>query len=194
MTTTDGKPNRQVLRTQRLMLDAARELLADHGTDGVTHLKIAQKAGVARATVYRHWPDRAAILVDLLRTSADIDLSPPAADLPIDERVAAVLRSFTGALNGDGGRTLAAMIGLAEWDDDVFAALERMTDFGPAFLRATIAAGVDDGSLIPGSDAALLTDMLIGPLYFRRLIYHDKITDVYVERLVACTLGPLLAR
>ena len=186
--------NPQAQRTQNLMLAAAQHLLSEHGAEAVTHLKVAQHAGVARATVYRHWPDRAAILVDLLRANADVVPVPADSDLPLVDRVSATLATFSRALNGDGGRTLAAMIGLAEWDDDVFDALERMTQFGPMLLRTIIADGIADGSLVAGANPELVADMLIGPLYFRRLLYHDQLDDSYIEILVQRTITPLLSR
>jgi AcrR family transcriptional regulator len=164
-----------------------------HGAEAATHLKVAKEAGVARATVYRHWPDHPAILVDLLRSNADVATVPDDPDLAIVDRVTATLATFAKPLNGDGGRTLAAMIGLAEWDEDVFAALERMTQFGPMLLRTIIADGVADGSLMAGTDPSLVVDMLIGPLYFRRLLYHDQIDDTYIEALVQRTIAPLLS-
>ncbi|MCL1588514.1 MAG: TetR/AcrR family transcriptional regulator [Actinomycetia bacterium] len=190
---TESTMNPQAQRTQNLMLTAAQDLLSEHGAEAVTHLKVAQNAGVARATVYRHWPDRAAILVDLLRTNADIAPVPPDPGPALADRVTATLATFAKALNGDGGRTLAAMIGLAEWDEDVFAALERMTQFGPMLLRTIIADGIDDGSLVAGSDPGLVVDMLIGPLYFRRLLYHDHLDNTYIEALVRRTITPLLS-
>jgi len=193
MTNSDPPTNPQVLRTQKLMLDAARVLLADHGPEGVTHLRVASDSGVARATVYRHWPDRAAILLDLLRSSADLDFSNPPPNSPITERVAAVIRTVARALNGDGGRTLAAMIGLAEWDEDVFAALGRMASSGPMFLTNVLSDAIEQGSLNSEADPALLADRLIGPLFFRRFLYHENIKDGYVDQLVAATLGPHLA-
>ncbi len=192
MTRTENPTNPQVQRTQSLMLDAARTLLDEHGPEAVTHLRVAEAAGVARATVYRHWPNRAAILLDLLRAGADLRLTPPRADLTITERVTAALTAFASALNGDGGRTLAAMIGLAEWDEDVFAALGEMTAFGPMFLNGIITAGIEDGVLDENTEPALLVDRLIGPLYFRRLLYHDLITDDYIANLVTTTIEPLV--
>ncbi|HZJ49119.1 MAG TPA: TetR/AcrR family transcriptional regulator [Acidimicrobiia bacterium] len=174
------------------MLDAARELLSDYGPSAVTHLRVAEASGVSRATVYRHWPDRADILLDLLRRSADLHLTPSPPDAPVTERVAALLRSFAATLNGDGGQILTAMIGLAEWDGNVFSALERMTSRGPQSLRDLLVAGVEQGSIRRDADVDLLADRLIGPIYLRRLLYHDEITDGYVDRLVADTLTPHL--
>ncbi len=193
---SDPEPitNPQVQRTHRVMLDAAQGLLGDNGPEAVTHLRVAETSGVARATVYRHWPDRADILLDLLGRSADLHLAPPPPDMPTIEQVAALLRTFAATLNGDGGQILTAMIGLAEWDDDVFSALERMTTRGPQLLRNLLAAGVAEGSIQSDTDIDLLSDRLIGPIYLRRLLYHDQITDDYVDHLVATTLGPCLLR
>lgn len=192
MTGSESATNPQVQRTHRVMLDAARELLGENGPDAVTHLRVSETSGVARATVYRHWPDRADILLDLLSRSADLHLTPPPSDLPITERVTALLRTFAATLNGDGGRILTAMIGLAEWDDDVFSALERMTGRGPRALRDLLDTGVEEDSLRSDTDVDLLSDRLIGPIYLRRLLYHDDISDEYVDHLVVTTLGPCL--
>lgn len=80
------------------------------------------------------------------------------------------------------------MIGLAEWDEEVFAALERMTEFGPRMLRNLLALGVEQGELVSTTDVDLLADRLIGPLYLRRLLYHDVLTDDYIERLIVDSL------
>ena len=106
MSDPESTPNPQVQRTHRVMLDAARGLLSENGPSAVTHLRVAEVSGVARATVYRHWPDRADILLDLLSRSADVHLTPPPPDVPITERVTALLRTFAATLNGDGGQIL----------------------------------------------------------------------------------------
>ncbi len=186
--------NPQVQRTHRVMLDAARELLSENGPGAVTHLRVAEASGVARATVYRHWPDRVDILLDLLRGGADLHLVPPPEGLSLAERVTGLLQNLASALNGDSGQILTAMIGLAEWDEDVFAALERMRAFGPRLLRDILAAGIDDASLAADTDIDVLMDVLIGPLFLRRLLHHAEITNDYVARLVTTTLGPCLSR
>ena len=186
--------NPQVQRTHRVMLDAARKLLRENGPGAVTHLRVAEVSGVARATVYRHWPDRADILLDLLRGDVELQLAPPPEGIPLADRVTALLLKLAASLNGDNGRILTAMIGLAEWDKDVFAALERMRAFGPRLLRDILAAGIDDASLAADTDIDVLMDVLIGPLFLQRLLHHNEITDAYVDDLVATTLEPRLSR
>ncbi|MEA3501937.1 MAG: TetR/AcrR family transcriptional regulator [Actinomycetota bacterium] len=194
MVDPESNTNPQVQRTHRVMLEAARDLLSENGPGAVTHLRVAEASGVARATVYRHWPNRADILLDLLSRSADLHLTPPPPDVSVTESVSILLRTFAATLNGEGGQILTAMIGLAEWDDDVFSALERMTSRGPKSLRNLLARGVEDGSIRRDTDVDLLSDRLIGPIYLRRVLYHDEITDGYVDHLVATTLDPHRSR
>lgn len=46
------------------VLAAARELVAELGYKGVTMDRIASRAGVARMTVYRWWPNKAAVITE----------------------------------------------------------------------------------------------------------------------------------
>ncbi|CAM5615080.1 TetR/AcrR family transcriptional regulator [Streptomyces aurantiogriseus] len=54
------------LRTRAATLAAATELLAEGGPENVTHATVTQRAGIGRATVYRHWPDRQTLLIAAL--------------------------------------------------------------------------------------------------------------------------------
>jgi len=66
----------QSRRTRALILEAFTELLADRRADDITTKDIAARAGVSQPTVYRHFPDREALLRGLtlrLGEVADID-------------------------------------------------------------------------------------------------------------------------
>jgi len=52
----------QAERTRSLILDALTELLRDHPADEVTTRQVAERAGVSQPTVYRHFPDRSALI------------------------------------------------------------------------------------------------------------------------------------
>ncbi|GAB3658048.1 TetR/AcrR family transcriptional regulator [Actinocorallia lasiicapitis] len=53
-------------RNRARILAAASELFAERGAPDVTMEEIAKAAGVGRGTLYRRYPDRAAIATDLL--------------------------------------------------------------------------------------------------------------------------------
>lgn len=55
---------KDALRSRRAILDAARELYRDDAE--ASFAEIAHHAGLGQATVYRHFADRRAILVELV--------------------------------------------------------------------------------------------------------------------------------
>src|ERR1700754_2251504 len=60
----DTKLRKDAVRTRRAILDAAHELL--QRDPETSHAEIARVAGVGRASVYRHFPERRDIVVALL--------------------------------------------------------------------------------------------------------------------------------
>ena len=66
----------QAHRTQGLILDAFTELLADRRADDITTREIAEGAGVSQPTVYRHFPDRDALLGGISARVADLMDAP----------------------------------------------------------------------------------------------------------------------
>lgn len=62
----DVRPiRRDALRNQQRVLKAARDVLAEHGTDATMEL-IASRAGVGIGTVYRHFPTKDALIDELV--------------------------------------------------------------------------------------------------------------------------------
>ena len=49
------------------ILKAAVELLTEEGADATTMSAVIERSGVARATIYRRWPNREALLIAALR-------------------------------------------------------------------------------------------------------------------------------
>jgi len=62
---TSSLRDRQVAQTRELILDGLTALLGDRRADEVTTRDIAAAAGVSERTVYRHFPDRSALLEGL---------------------------------------------------------------------------------------------------------------------------------
>jgi AcrR family transcriptional regulator len=56
-------------RSREAILAAAFDLLAREGPGAITHQRVAQQAGVGRATVYRHWAAPENLLRDVLYTA-----------------------------------------------------------------------------------------------------------------------------
>src|SRR5215469_18247976 len=68
---TPDPGNPRVQSTRDRILAAARELLAETGPAGLTYSLLADRAGVTRQTLYRHWPAKSGLLVDMILDGGD---------------------------------------------------------------------------------------------------------------------------
>ncbi|MFF0431349.1 TetR/AcrR family transcriptional regulator [Streptomyces sp. NPDC004327] len=147
------------------IVEAGLGLLAEHGYAGCTMAAVAARAGIATGSVYRHFPSKAELSVELFRTvvGREVAAVSEAAALPSHrtaaDRVVAVIETFaTRALKAP--RLAYAL--LAEPVDPAVDA-ERLV-FRRAFrdvFAERIAAGVRDGEL-PPQDASLTAAALVG--------------------------------
>ena len=57
----------RVVRTREKVMSAAIDLLAESGYSGFSVDAIVRRSGVAKTTLYRHWPSRADLLVAVIK-------------------------------------------------------------------------------------------------------------------------------
>lgn len=173
----------RVHRTRAAALSAAREVLIEEGWEAVTHARVAERAGVARATMYRRWPDRAALLQDTLATEVIIQHAIPSGDLRLD--LVHELGAFRDRLADDAWTPiLTALIDRSEWDPDIMKVKRSLVRLHLHSLRALI----EDASIadvLPGLlDPDFGVAQLIGPLLYLRVISSEALSRAMVEKLV----------
>src|SRR5438477_3763656 len=59
-------PRTRSASAHRRVLDAALELVAERGVDATSMDAIAEKSGVSKATIYKHWADKDALLLEMV--------------------------------------------------------------------------------------------------------------------------------
>ncbi|MBW8482451.1 TetR/AcrR family transcriptional regulator [Actinomadura parmotrematis] len=147
------------------VLAAALALVAEHGYRGCSVTAVAERAGMATGSVYRHFPAKADLMAEVFRTASrrEVDAVARAASLEASaaERVAATVRTFAGrALRSP--RLAYAL--LAEPVDPAVEA-ERLVfrrAYAEVFARF-VAAGVASGEL-PPQDPPLSAAALVGAI------------------------------
>src|SRR5579871_945268 len=73
----EPEPDERVARSKRVVLAAAHELLTESGLSGVSVDEVSRRSGVAKTTIYRHWPSREALLLD---ACSQLTARPPVPD------------------------------------------------------------------------------------------------------------------
>ena len=91
MEPTDATPDTdpRIERTRRVVLDAALALLVERGYGEVTIEAVAAESGVAKSTIYRHWPGRLELINDAFLELKPTLPVPPDGD--VRERLVVVL-------------------------------------------------------------------------------------------------------
>ncbi len=160
--------------TRERLLSAARELTEEGGYAAASVVAITQRAGLASGTLYRHFPSKAELFVELFRTvcQRELEVGREAAERDVDstvERIESVLQTFAErALRNP--RLAWALI--AEPVDPLVDA-ERLAyrshyaSLLAAGLRAAIAAGEVPEQNVDFTAAALVGgvgEALVGPL------------------------------
>jgi AcrR family transcriptional regulator len=180
-----GRPRDEIARTR--ILDAALELLEEQGFANTTADAIAERAGASKATIYRWWPNKSAVLIEALREAVTQELPfPDTGDVRQD--ICLQLRNFIKLLTGRHGRIFNAFVAAAQSDAEVGEAF-RSVWVRPR--RADVAARLEryrGRSLRDDVDLNLVMDTLYGPLYFRLLVGHAPLSESYTDALADLVL------
>ena len=165
----DGPMDRRVRRTRAAVLAAAAEVLGETGLGAFSLDAVAQRADVARSTVYRHWPDRERLLLDTIAEHGPVAEDPDTGRLR-DDLIAAV--GPFSAFIGD-GRTramLLTMLAEAARDPQVALLHTRLTEARRDLLRRLVDRAVGRGELPADVDVELLLDDLAAGVVHRTFV------------------------
>jgi AcrR family transcriptional regulator len=171
--------NPRVRRTRDRILAAARDLLSEAGPAGLTYSLLAERAGVTRQTLYRHWPARAALLVALILEDADDDAYYPEPGADLGAVATAWLVSLRRGMRDQARRAaILAVIAQADSDPDSGLALAQLADDRIAALNDLLKpSGVE----LASEEYALLTGPVLARIFFER----GAVTDEFIRVVVA---------
>ena len=178
-----GPDDPRVTRTREAVLQAGRELLDSEGPDAVTHLRIGEATGIARTTIYRHWPDREALLATVLTETSTADAAFDTGDLRGDLHLylEQLRRGTTGRRERHG---MAHVMARAE-TDGTFADLRReRVERRIAPLRDLLRRAVDRAELPAGLDIDDAAIDFVAPVFFRRFFLGERLTDDRMDAMV----------
>lgn len=186
-----GRPRSEGVRAK--IIDAALALLEEGGYGKVTCDAIAQRAGCGKATIYRWWPNKAAVVINAFAERVSPEL-PNEKLSCLRDYVSGHLQRFTRVLMGRHGRILAAVIAGAQDDAEVAEAyLEHWLRPRRAVSRQILTEYQNEGQLPQDYDIEIVLDAMYGPLHFRLMARHETLTPEYADGLAKVLLGGMLA-
>jgi AcrR family transcriptional regulator len=166
---------------ERDVLAATLALLERDGYRGLSVDAVAERSGVAKTTIYRHFRNKADLATAALAAYARPQDDPP---LPDDPRAALVehLERFRRRMDAKGMGVLASM--LQEDEDPELLELHRVRIIRPRTLmaRRAVEAGIARGELREDADVGLALEMAFGG-YFAAHIGGRELPPDWAQRV-----------
>jgi len=153
--------------TEQAILEAADALMVESGIAGFSIEAVAKRARAGKPTIYKWWPDKAALLLDVYHRRKPANVHTDTGSVEGD-----LVAFFTGVFahwDGGAGDIFRFVIAEAQRDTAALEALrgyaaERRLQSGAIFQR-----GVDRGELSAEVDVGLAADLVAGFIWQRLL-------------------------
>ena len=192
---TEGAASRPRVEGDREqeILHAALDVLADVGYDRLTMDAVAAAARASKATLYRRWSSKPALVSDAVCSQKGEASVPDTGNLRED-----LIETYCGmgGLNDPRSLAVLAAIVTAMTRDPEFAELYRRDFIGPkvAASRAVFQRAVDRGEVPPDLDIDLLAPALPGIVLHRVFLLGEEATPDLVGRVVDQIILPAATR
>ena len=179
--TVRGRPRNP--RVQQAILKAAADLVLESGFKSLSIDAIAGRAGVGRMTIYRRWPNKAAIVMDAFVARVD----PNTLFLPARTYLDSIrlqMRTMAKAFRGKDGALIRALLAEAQFDPELALALRQRWTLPRRRMAITyFEEGMKKGFLRPDADPNTIIDILYAPIYYRLQMGTGPLSDAYIDEI-----------
>lgn len=184
---------RTAQNSQRIF-DATMEMLLHKGYNALNFQDLAVAAGVNRATLYRRWPERSALVLDAVQARVNTSIPVPDTGSFIGDMELALHQLAAFLMNPIGRAILAIAIEQGNAEEILVRRKQfwanRYIAFHPVFDRA-----IARGELPPDLDREALMGAAAGAIYFRYLVTATVPDTAWIKRsLTMLLLTPLPLR
>ncbi|MFW0796734.1 TetR/AcrR family transcriptional regulator [Gordonia sp. CPCC 205515] len=172
--------------SRKAVLQATMDLLSDTPPGPITLQKlsieaIARQAGVSKMTIYRWWPNKAAIVIDSFIDN-HVAQTPIQDEGPAIDALREHLKSLARVYSGPEGRLVAQLIAECQFDPSTLDEFKQRFWRGRVDASSTlIQRAIREGALRPDVDPTVLAETLYGPIYFRLLFQTNDLTDEVID-------------
>jgi AcrR family transcriptional regulator len=163
------------------VLRAALDLFAERGIDAASMDSIAQASGVSKATIYNHWSDKEALLMEVMelihglkRERPEIDTGDIRQDLTI-----VLTRKPPDEFDAVRNRLMPAMIAYSAVHPEFGKAWRRRVMEPPrTHIFQILKRGIDRGLLPRDLDLEAAVSLLLGPVLYTHIFQKDHVEKV----------------
>ncbi|MEU5554164.1 TetR/AcrR family transcriptional regulator [Micromonospora sp. NPDC047793] len=188
-----GRP--RSVRADEAIVEATLDLLAEGSTiEAISVEAIAARAGVGKATIYRRWPGKNALLSDALRTLKGDPPQPAGGS--VREDLITLVSAIGHHIDPRAAKIMPCLVPVVKRDPEQYALYQNIIEPRRAVMREVLRRGVRDGELRADLDVEVTMAMLTGPMLIQRVMNWnpDLDTTTLPEKVVDQVLEGITAR
>jgi AcrR family transcriptional regulator len=182
-----GRPRN--LQADEAILEAVIALLSS-GVSGasLSMEAVAAKAGVGKATIYRRWPNKEALLVDAVGTMKG-PVPEPKGESVRDDLVTLIAANWTNRAKRY-GKVTACLLPEFSTGEEMRGVYQAVIEPRRDVMRQVLQRGIDSGELRADLDIELTLLMLSGPSMIQNMLkWNPRVPeDAFPEKLVDAVL------
>lgn len=188
-TLSERRPGRpRDARVDHQIVEATVAELAEKGFGGATIESIAHRAGVGKATIYRRWPNRQALLQFVALQVVDVCMPEDTGDLRRD--LCSVFEPLAAEFYESGaGALLPDLIAEAARDPEIRDLLKALVTERRAGAVAAFERAQRRGELRRGADVDAAVDMIAGSFIYRFLLLGEGIDAAFARTVVELAIA-----
>jgi AcrR family transcriptional regulator len=177
------------------ILQVTLELLAESGYDQLTIDAVAARTRCSKATIYRRWPGKAALVITAVRRHAgqSVTAVPDTGSLRSD--LLAALQAMRSSLSGQDAAIILGLLVAMHRDPELADVVRQQVVLAKReVFDAVIARAAARGDVSSAADSALLAEISSAVLFSRLLVTGEPLDDAFTQHLVDAVLLPALGR
>ncbi|MGC0414732.1 TetR/AcrR family transcriptional regulator [Embleya sp. AB8] len=189
-----GRPRSE--EAERAILDATLRLLGRYRSIAAISVEaVAQEAGVGKATIYRRWPGKEALIVAAVEDAEALPAVLPGHSLR-EDLIVVLEHLRLQALDKRGDGLMGMVAGEMRSHPELHRRYhEVVVEKRRALLRDLLQRGVDSGELLADLPIDVLMDLVTGPILVRKLVRENASLDPELPvQIVDALLGGIRAR
>ena len=170
------------------ILEAAVDVFAEVGLEALTMEGVAARAGVAKNTLYRRYPNKIDLVVSAVRCYTNVGAPPPDTGTTRGDVRALVDDLVTIVTGTPMGRMLPILVAARTRVPELDLAYSEIVADKRARSAAIVQRGIERGDFRPDVDIELVVDAFVSAIFYRFLVTQAPLDEAFRAATVDTTL------
>ncbi|MFL6117480.1 MAG: TetR/AcrR family transcriptional regulator [Catenulispora sp.] len=180
---------------ERAILTATLEVLAEAGYDALRLDTVAARAKASKATLYRHWPGKAELVVHAVQCYEQDDFAKHADTGSLRGDLIATLAGMRDMMSGPPGQLMTGLVAALQKDADLARVVRAsMIEDKRHVSERMLDRAVARGELPPDTDPTIFPEVAPGIIFMRVFLSGDPVDEEFLAHLADDILIPLMTR